>query len=136
MGLAPDTPFATKPQLAQRMLTRVLEAGLAVAWVTGDTFYGRSTDLRRGLEDAGVHHVLAVPRNESLWVGRDIWTPEAVHAVHAGREWYRHVTLALWVLALLAVVQAADLARPDPQKKSALPGSLTDFRRARGLAGG
>ena len=32
--------------------------------------------------------MLAVPRNESLWVGRDIWTPEAVHAVHEGREWY------------------------------------------------
>ena len=64
MGLAPDTPFATKPALAQCTLARVLE-------------------------DAGVHHALAVPRNESLWVGRDIWTPEAVHAVHAGGEWYR-----------------------------------------------
>ena len=27
VGLAPDTPFATKPQLARRMLERVLEAG-------------------------------------------------------------------------------------------------------------
>ena len=89
VGLAPDTPFATKPQLAQRMLPRVRDAGLPVAWVTGDTVYGRSTELRRWLEDAGQHHVLAVPRNQSLWVGRDIWTPEAVHAVHEGREWYR-----------------------------------------------
>jgi len=31
--------------------------------------------------------------------------------------WYRHVTLAPWALALLAVVRAADLARPDPQKR-------------------
>ena len=30
--------------------------------------------------------------------------------------WYRHVTLALWALALLAVVRAADLPRPDPKK--------------------
>ena len=89
VGLAPDTPFATKPQLAQRMLARTLDDGLSVAWVTGNTFYGRSTDLRRWLEDAGQHHVLAVPRNESLWVGRDIRTPEAVHAVHADQEWYR-----------------------------------------------
>ena len=89
VGLAPDTPFATKPQLSQRMLARVREAGLPVAWVTGDTVYGRATELRRGLEDAGQHHVLAVPHNESLRVGRDIWAPEAVHAVHADHEWYR-----------------------------------------------
>lgn len=31
--------------------------------------------------DQGRHHVLATPRNESLWVGRDGWTPEAVHAI-------------------------------------------------------
>ena len=88
-GLAPDTPFATKPQLARRMLARVLDAGLPVAWVTGDTVYGRATELRRWLEHAGQHHVLAVPRNESLWVGPALWTPEAVHAVQAGQEWYR-----------------------------------------------
>ena len=32
VGLAPDTPFATKPQLAQRMLERVLDSGLPMAW--------------------------------------------------------------------------------------------------------
>ena len=37
VGLAPGTPFATKPQLARRMLARVLEAGPPVAWVTGDS---------------------------------------------------------------------------------------------------
>ena len=89
VGLAPDTPFATKPQLAQRMLARVRDAELPVAWVTGDTLYGRSTDLRRWLEDAGQHHVLAVSRNESQWGDWDIWTPEVVHVIHAGQEWYR-----------------------------------------------
>ena len=37
VGLAPDTPFATKPQLAQRLLARVQAAGVAPAWVVGDT---------------------------------------------------------------------------------------------------
>ena len=48
VGLAPDTPFATKPQLAQRMLARVLEAEVPVAWVTGDTVYGRSATCVAG----------------------------------------------------------------------------------------
>ena len=37
VGLAPDTPFATKPQRARHMLERVLAAEPPVAWVTGDT---------------------------------------------------------------------------------------------------
>jgi len=231
VGLAPDTPFATKPALARRMLERVLEAGPPVAWVTGDTVYGHSRALRSWLEDEGLHHVLAVPRNEELWAGSDLWRVDEVQAVHAHREWYRisagagskgerwydwqcwvlaepeaadwghyllfrrsladpddwqayvafapqgcdletlvavagsrwciehafeaakqetglddyevrsahgwyrHVTLALWALALLAVVRAADLARPDSQKKSPDTNSLAAFRRSRGLAG-
>ena len=232
VGLAPDTPFATKPQLARRMLERTLDAGLPMAWVVGDTVYGHSRALRSWLEDRGLHHVLAVPRNEELWAGTDLWRVDEVQAVHRDREWhrlsagagskgerwydwqcwilaepedadwghyllfrrsvadgedwqayvafapqgceletlvavagrrwaiehafeaakqetglddyevrsahgwYRHVTLALWALALLAVVRAADLDRPHPQKKSPPTHSLAAFKRARGLAGG
>ena len=49
--------------------------------------------------------------------------------------WYRHVTLVLWALALLAVVRAADLDRSQPPKKSPATHSLAAFKRARGLAG-
>ena len=232
VGLAPDTPFATKPQLARRMLERTRDAGLPMAWVVGDTVYGHSRELRSWLEDAGLHHVLAVPRNEELWAGTDLWRVDEVHAAYGEREWhrlsagagskgerwydwqcwilaepeavdwghyllfrrsvadaedwqayvafapqgcdletlvavagrrwaiehafeaakqetglddyevrsahgwYRHVTLALWALALLAVVRAADLDRPHPQKKSPPTPSLAAFKRARGLAGG
>ena len=34
VGLAPDMPFATKPQLAQRLLAQA--AGVSLAWVVGD----------------------------------------------------------------------------------------------------
>ena len=231
VGLAPDTPFATKPQLAQRMLARARDAGVPMAWVTGDTVHGRARALRRWLEDEGLHHVLAVPRNEELETGLNRWRADEVLAAHedwawhrmsagpgskgerwydwqcwilaepedadwgryllfrrsctdpddwqayaafaprgcdletlvgvAGRRWsiehafeaakqevglddyevrsahgwYRHVTLALWALALLAVVRAAALDRPDPQKKSPQRHSLTAFKRSRGLAG-
>ena len=37
--------------------------------------------------------------------------------VRSAHGWCRHVTLVLWVLALLVVVRAADRARPDPQKR-------------------
>ncbi len=40
------------------------------------------------------------------------------------------------ILALLSVVRAASLPPLDPPKKPAGPGSLTAFRRSRGLAGG
>ena len=45
-----EVTFATKPELAQRMLERTLDCGLLVAWVTGDTVYGSSQKLRGGLE--------------------------------------------------------------------------------------
>ena len=231
VGLAPDTPLATKPQLARRMLARARDAGVPMAWVTGDTVYGRSRALRGWLEDEGLHHVLAVPRNEELEAGLNRWRADEVLAAHedwawhrmsagpgskgerwydwqcwilaepedadwgryllfrrsctdpddwqayvafaprgcdletlvgvAGRRWavehafeaakqetglddyevrsahgwYRHVTLALWALALLAVVRAAALDRPAPQKKSPRTHSLTAFKRSRGLAG-
>ena len=232
VGLAPDTLFATKPQLARRMLERTLDAGLPMAWVVGDTVYGHSRELRSWLEDQGLHHVLAVPRNEELWAGTDLWRVDEVHAAYGDREWhrlsagpgskgerwydwqcwilaepeaadwghyllfrrsvtdaedwqayvafapqgceletlvavagrrwaiehafeaakqetglddyevrsahgwYRHVTLALWALALLAVVRAVDRDRPHSPKKSPPTHSLAVFKRTRGLAGG
>lgn len=36
------------------------------------------------------------------------------HEVRSVHSWYRHVTLALWARALLAVVRATDLDRPHP----------------------
>ena len=69
VGLAPDTPFATKPQLARRLLARALDAGLPLAWVTGDSVYGHSSGLRQWLEARGQSYVLAVPANEHVWVG-------------------------------------------------------------------
>ena len=43
--------FATKPELARRMLERAFDADLPVAWVVGDTVYGSSQPLRVALEE-------------------------------------------------------------------------------------
>jgi hypothetical protein len=59
--------FRTKPQLAQGMLERALEAKIPVAWVTGDEVYGGDGRLLRWLEERDVPHVLAVKRSQALW---------------------------------------------------------------------
>ena len=89
VGLAPDTAFATKPQLARRMLARGLDAGLPAVWVTGDSVYGHAGDLRRLREDRGQASVLAVPRNEPVWRGWEQVPVKAIHATLAEENWQR-----------------------------------------------
>jgi len=61
-----EVPFRTKPQLAQLMLERALDAGVPAAWVTADEVYGGSPALGGWLEDRGLWHVLAVKCTEPL----------------------------------------------------------------------
>jgi len=61
-----DVAFATKPQLAQRMLFRALAAGVPIAWVTGDTVYGSDPALRESLQERRLPYVLAVAKDERL----------------------------------------------------------------------
>jgi DDE superfamily endonuclease len=60
--------FRTKPQLAQLMLERALDAGVPATWVTADEVYGGSPALRSWLETRGLWHVLAVKCTEPLAV--------------------------------------------------------------------
>ena len=66
-GVPDPIAFATKPQLAQRMLECAVQAGVPVAWVTGAELYGNDTDLRRWLEQAKQPYVMAVSSNHPLW---------------------------------------------------------------------
>jgi SRSO17 transposase len=50
-GIPGDVTFATKPQLALRMITRALDAGTPAGWVSGDEVYGADPQLRAGLEE-------------------------------------------------------------------------------------
>ena len=60
--------FATKPELAWRMLERTLDAGFSVAWVTGDTVYGSAQSLRTALEARRQAYALAVTCKEQVEV--------------------------------------------------------------------
>jgi SRSO17 transposase len=63
-----EVAFATKPELAARMLWRTLEAGVPAAWVTGDTVYGSHRPLRAGLEAHEQAYALAVTCQEHVLV--------------------------------------------------------------------
>jgi SRSO17 transposase len=65
--IPPAVSFATKPQLAERMLARALAAGVPFAWVVGDEVYGSDRRLRMFLEEHARPFVLAVRCNERLW---------------------------------------------------------------------
>ena len=89
VGLAPDTPLATKPQLAQRLLARAQAAGVSLAWVVGDTVYGHSGKLRSWLEARDQAYLLAVPAHENFLVGWYEVVVGEVFAVLAEEDWQR-----------------------------------------------
>jgi SRSO17 transposase len=59
-GIPADTGFATKPQLARRMIERAVAARVPFGWVAGDEVYGDNGPLRGWLEEQDIAHVLAV----------------------------------------------------------------------------
>src|SRR5579884_3263286 len=63
-----EVVFASKPELAARMLGRTLDAGLWAKWVTGDTVYGSHPALRAGLEARKQAYALAVPCSQQVEV--------------------------------------------------------------------
>jgi hypothetical protein len=60
-GSPGDLQFATKPQLAERQLDRLLAAGLAARWAAFDEVYGRSEQLRKNAARAGLAYVAIIP---------------------------------------------------------------------------
>lgn len=70
-GVPDAVTFATKPELARRLLERTLAVGVPAAWVTGDRIYGGDRRLRVWLEQRGQPFVLAVAKDEPLWAIRD-----------------------------------------------------------------
>lgn len=70
-GVPTGRTFQTKPHLARAMLERALDADVPAAWVTADEVYGGDRRLRLWLEAQQQPFVLAVRRNEPLWVGTE-----------------------------------------------------------------
>nr|WP_307841712.1 IS701 family transposase [Streptomyces endocoffeicus] len=59
--------FATKGELAKRLVLRVLASDLPLAWVAADAAYGQEGRFRRLLEQSGLGYVLAVPKSQQVF---------------------------------------------------------------------
>jgi SRSO17 transposase len=68
-GVPETVAFATKPELAQRMLGRALDAGVPAAWVVADAVYGDSRQLGMELEARHQPYVLALSGKAYVWAG-------------------------------------------------------------------
>jgi SRSO17 transposase len=91
-GIPDDVEFATKPELAQRMLQRLSASGVEAAWVTGDSVYGGSGPLRAWLESQQRAYVLALALNDAVdlpWNGLTYHLPVQEVITHAVQTWHR-----------------------------------------------
>jgi SRSO17 transposase len=86
-GVPDQVGFATKPELATRMLGRALDAGIAAAWVTGDEVYGANPRLRAKLEARGVGYVLAVACDHRIDLGGATHRADALLRQVPARAW-------------------------------------------------
>jgi SRSO17 transposase len=66
-GVPQEVTFATKPQLAQRMLARAFAAAVPTAWVCGDESYGDDGAFRHWLVEGPHPYVLAVSCSHPVW---------------------------------------------------------------------
>ena len=86
-----DAAFATKPQLAKRMITRAWSAGLRPQWVLADEAYGSDSKFRRFLESNKQPYVVCIRCDLRLWTesaGRQ--RVDAIVADKPVSEWFRH----------------------------------------------
>jgi SRSO17 transposase len=87
--IPPEVRFATKPQLAERMLERAWKAGVRAAWLAGDAVYGSDAHFRRFLEQNRQPYVLAVRADQRLWVGLQQDRVDRIADGLAAKAWRR-----------------------------------------------
>ena len=79
-----EVGFTTKPQLAKKMLERVLGVGVSAAWVVADSVYGDTRRLGVWLEEREQAYVLAVSGKAHVW--RGFYQPRVSKILDALRE--------------------------------------------------
>jgi SRSO17 transposase len=88
-GVPDEVMFATKPELAGRLLQHAHDLSIRVGFIAGDEVYG-GLDLRRGIRERGTGYVLAVRSNHmaTLPSGRRLTVKTAAGLVKPGM-WQR-----------------------------------------------
>jgi SRSO17 transposase len=88
-GIGDEVEFATKPVLAARMLSRLLDAGVDVPWFTADEAYGDNPGLRTWLEEHGLDYVMAVSCDDRFTTPRGPVRADELAAVAPRKGWQR-----------------------------------------------
>ena len=68
-GIPEELTFRTRPQQAEDMIQRSLDAGVPFAWFTADEEFGQNPSLREFLERNGISYVMAIPKNTMIPAG-------------------------------------------------------------------
>jgi len=87
-GLPSDVTFATCSQMARRMLSRALHAGVPHSAVAGGPDIGADAGLRMWLEDLGETYVLGVPGRETVRVGKTALRADAITSIWPDEAWH------------------------------------------------
>jgi SRSO17 transposase len=83
-----EVGFATKPELAQAMIERVVKAGLPFGWVAADEFYGDNPGLRGWLQSQSIRYVMAVSCDHAVLTADGPHRADVL-AARPGLLWHR-----------------------------------------------
>lgn len=86
-----EVEFATKPELARRMMARTLEAGLPVRWVTADEVYGSDSRFREFLQRQGLSYVVAISCQSHMY-HQGLRTRVDEHAAAFGKRMWKRLS--------------------------------------------
>jgi SRSO17 transposase len=88
-GVPDEVMFATKPELAGRLLQHARDRGIRAGFIAGDEVYG-GLDLRKSIRERGTGYVMAVRSNHMVTLpsGRRLTVKDAAGLVKTGM-WQR-----------------------------------------------
>ena len=86
-GIPDEKEFATKPELARRMLQRALAGGVPFSWLAADEVYGQNPGLRSWLEGREISYVMAVPCSETFATAAGKFRADALTALVPASAW-------------------------------------------------
>jgi SRSO17 transposase len=88
-GIGEEVDFATKPELARRMLERARDAGALFSWFTADEAYGDNPGLRAWLEDQDINYVMAISCDQRFSTPTGRVRADALARMAPKRGWQR-----------------------------------------------